>query len=655
MYIFFNYLTFLPHFLTILLCLMPGMNVAVAAEHQIHQDQSSTFNKGVNLSNWFLANRAEEIKKDQYTLTDFVNIKSLGVDVIRLPVRLTSMTDESANHILSPVFFQKLDYALDLAEQTGINIIIDNHAFPTNNQDQKLFKIWKQLAQHCKNRSGLVYYELMNEPGGDYLKNNWPSLQGKLIDTIRTVDKIHKIIVTATVTNGKIDFEKLPNYSDPNLIYTFHFYKPFLFTHQGAWWTQIKDVRGIPFPYNKDRMPEMPPELKGTGEWGDELFYNYPTEGTLDKIKLYVDEVVSFAKKRNVKLYCGEFGVYMKFVENQERVKWYKVVADYLNYHNIPWTTWDYHNAFGLFVDNSVGYSFEKDLNIPLLESLGFNVPDHYKTGKIPDLNIYSDSPGAYISLSFWPNEGGEMVETTTTSYNSNRAIKWIPGDKPYADLAFVFWNNLLNAPISLTTYSDNLSNLEFWFKSTSIVNPAKIALTCKFTNFSGDGIPYENVFELTSQQLLFDGNWHKVSIPLSSFIDKGTYHNGNFYPAGKFSWEKINKLKISTKNTDLKGTVLYFDEFKISTDVISGDKVSVALDQLLIYPSVIQEKAYLKTGSASCSLQLYNLSGSMVYDFGTLEANTTHPMNIQHIPNGIYFAKSTGNTYPTVKIIVNK
>jgi endoglucanase len=635
---------------------MVSFSVSIASELQVHQSQTSTFTKGVNLSDWFLANRAEEIKKDQYTLSDFINIKSLGIDVVRLPIRLTAMTDESANYVLNPVFFQKLDYALDIAEQTGMNIIIDNHAFPLNNQDQKLFKIWKQIATHCKDRSELIYYELMNEPGGDYLKNNWPTIQGKLIDSIRTVDKTHKIIVTATVTNGKIDFEKLPFYTDANLIYTFHFYKPFLFTHQGAWWTQIKDVSGIPFPYNKERMPECPPELKGTGEWGDELFYNYPTEGTLEKIKQSIDEIVNFAKNRNVKLYCGEFGVYMKSVENNERVKWYKVVTDYLNYKNIPWTTWDYHNAFGLFVNNSVSYNFETDLNVPLLEALGFTVPEHYITGKIPDLSIYSDTPGAYISFSFWPNVGGTMAETTTTAYESSRAIEWIPGERPYGDLGFVFWNNFLNSPINLSSYADNLSSLKFWFKSSSAIDPAKVALTCKFTNFSEDGIPYENVFELTDQQLKFDGNWHKISIPLSAFADKGTYHNGIFYPAGKFSWTKINKLKISTKNTDLKGTVLYFDEFKISSDMISEEKGISTSEYLQVYPTIIKDKAYLKTGNTSGNIRLYNISGNLVHDFGTIEANSTHVwLDFQHIPNGIYFAKATNNTYTTAKIIITK
>lgn len=652
----FNHKTLRPRLLTALICLMASFNVSIASELQVHQSQTSTFTKGVNLSDWFLANRAEEIKKDQYTLSDFINIKSLGIDVVRLPIRLTAMTDESANYVLNPLFFQKLDYALDIAEQTGMNIIIDNHAFPLNNQDQKLFRIWKQIATYCKDRSELIYYELMNEPGGDYLKNNWPAIQGKLIDSIRTVDKKHKIIVTATVTNGKIDFENLPYYSDTNLIYTFHFYKPFLFTHQGAWWTQIKDVSGIPFPYNKERMPECPPELKGTGEWGDELFYNYPTEGTLEKIKQSIDEVVSFAKKRNVKLYCGEFGVYMKSVDNNERVKWYKVVTDYLNYHSIPWTTWDYHNTFGLFVNNSVSYNFDTDLNVPLLEALGFTVPEHYMTGKIPDLSIYSDSPGAYISLSFWPNVGGAMAETTTIAYESSRAIEWIPGERPYGDLGFVFWNNFLNSPINLSSYAENLSSLKFWFKSSSAIDPTKVALTCKFTNFSEDGIPYENVFELTDQQLKFDGNWHKISIPLSAFADKGTYHNGIFYPAGKFSWTKINKLKISTKNTDLKGTVLYFDEFKINSDMISEEKGITTSDYLLIYPTIIKDKAYLKTGNISGNIRLYNISGNLVHDFGTIEANSTHVWHdFQHIPNGIYFAKASNNTYTTTKVIINK
>ena len=44
------------------------------------------FSKGVNFSNWLEHRPAEDIRADMFTREDFVNVKKLGCDVIRLPI-----------------------------------------------------------------------------------------------------------------------------------------------------------------------------------------------------------------------------------------------------------------------------------------------------------------------------------------------------------------------------------------------------------------------------------------------------------------------------------------------------------------------------------------------------------------------------------------
>lgn len=55
--------------------------------------QQTPFNRGVNLTNWFQVNNAKEIQFTKYTKHDFEQLKSLGVDVIRLPINLEFMTE----------------------------------------------------------------------------------------------------------------------------------------------------------------------------------------------------------------------------------------------------------------------------------------------------------------------------------------------------------------------------------------------------------------------------------------------------------------------------------------------------------------------------------------------------------------------------------
>ncbi|MCB9250034.1 MAG: cellulase family glycosylhydrolase [Ignavibacteriales bacterium] len=113
-----------------------------------------------------------------------------------------------------------------------MNLILDNHTFdPGDNTDPNveeiLIPVWRHMAEHYKDRSQLIYYEILNEPHGISL-TKWNTIQQNVINAIREIDSMHTIIVGAANWNSYEDLNSLPIYSDTNLIYTFHFYAPFL-------------------------------------------------------------------------------------------------------------------------------------------------------------------------------------------------------------------------------------------------------------------------------------------------------------------------------------------------------------------------------------------------------------------------------------------
>ena len=56
------------------------------------------FTKGVNVTGWFQAGSAREIHFTMFTKKDFEQIKSLGCDVIRLPINLHYMTNGAPDY-----------------------------------------------------------------------------------------------------------------------------------------------------------------------------------------------------------------------------------------------------------------------------------------------------------------------------------------------------------------------------------------------------------------------------------------------------------------------------------------------------------------------------------------------------------------------------
>src|SRR5688572_11235480 len=331
------------------------------------------FHKGVNLTSWFQAASPRQIQFTKFTKTDFQNIKGLGGDVVRLPINLHAMTSGAPDYTLDPLFVNFLDQVVNWSEELNIYLILDNHRFDpavstSPEIENILVKVWAQLAAHYKDRSDFLLYEVLNEPHG-IADNLWGNIQQSVIDAIREEDVNHYVIVGGSNYNSYTTLANLPNYTDPKLIYTFHFYDPFLFTHQGASWVEpsLVSLADIPFPYNASSMPTLPGEFNGT--WIQSAYNNYAAEGTVARVKQLLDVAIDFKTSRNVPVFCGEFGVYIPNSDVNERVNWYEEVSTYLNENEIPWTVWDYTGGFGLFEKGSQEL-FDYDLNVPLLAAL---------------------------------------------------------------------------------------------------------------------------------------------------------------------------------------------------------------------------------------------------------------------------------------------
>jgi endoglucanase len=312
------------------------------------QSAASTlpFTRGVNFTQWFEAQSPRGINFTTYTEQDFINAKSIGVEVIRLPIRLHSMTGGAPDYRLDPLLLRLLDQAVDWAEKHQLYIILDNHSFDprvstTPEIENILVPVWKQMAAHYKNRSSYVLYEILNEPHGIAAKT-WADIQGRTIAAIREIDKDRIIVVGGTNWNSIDELFNL-QYPYDNLVYTFHFYDPYLFTHQGETWggpPTLQNLRGVPFPADAHKIPAAPPDLRGT--WVEEsLRSSYRNDGTIKALERQLDKVVKFAVERDVPVFCGEFGVYIPNCLPEDRVRWYEIVNILFDLRGIVRTSWD--------------------------------------------------------------------------------------------------------------------------------------------------------------------------------------------------------------------------------------------------------------------------------------------------------------------------
>lgn len=616
------------------------------------------FHQGVNLTNWFQANAANQIQFTKFTRKDFENIKGLGFDVIRLPINLHFMTNGAPEYVLDPVFLTYLDQAVDWAEELGIHIILDNHTFdPAADTDPAigtiLVKVWIQVADHFKDRSDLVYYEILNEPHGitDAL---WGTIQQSAIDAVRSKDTKHFIVVGGADWNSYNNLSKLPVYSDTKLLYTFHFYDPFLFTHQGASWTipSMVPLAGVPFPYKASSMPAVPAGLKGT--WVESLMNNYALDGTVAKVKQLLDIVVNFRTQRNVPVFCGEFGVYIPNSNPTDRVTWYKVVRDYLEEKQIPWTMWDYTGGFGLFDGNS-NELFDYDLNVPLLQALSLTVPPQktYPSGpRTTGLILYDDFLG----------EG--VFESSSTG---NGMLDYYSGDNPKAGVNAIYWTGVdqynsigfdFKPNLDLSLLPENDYQLEFWVRGNS--PGAKFDVRFVDTKSGSSDHPWRKGKTIDHNIAPWDGAWHQVKIPLKELEEKGSWDNGWFNPEGKFDWKATDYFEIVAEHQPLTGISFSFDDLKLTGEeitIVTRVVESETTHRLKLYPNPVVDQLTIEfflPEADRVSLTVHNLLGQKISTITTGPAHAgQHLLKwdgfVHHtLPAGLYLVelKTSSGTY---------
>lgn len=521
------------------------------------------FSRGVNLSNWFQASSARAIQFSKYSKKDFEQIKSLGCDVIRLPINLQGMAVSTSDLTLDPLFLDLLDQVINWSESLELHLILDNHSFESDitvhsRSESTLSALWVQMARRYKSRSSRVYYEILNEPH-DISDAEWGRVQGAVIQAIRAIDSVHTIIVGPANWNSYHHLDGLPVYADSNLLYTFHFYDPFLFTHQGASWTgpSLEPLAGVPFPYQAATMPALPPALKGT--WVEGAWNQYPLEGNLAKIKEYLDIALRFREQRNVPVYCGELGVYMPNAAPAERNNWYQQVIAYLNEKQVPWTSWDYHGGFGLFTPDGQDL-FDHDLNISLLQAMGLKTPAQSPFEQKPDsmgFLIFMDYVAAGIHESSY---GTGLLDFYSRDFpaQGNQVIQWRnPGR--YDIIGFDFVPNKDLSVLRKEGYA-----LQFFARC----NQSGVQFDARFldtkTTDPADH-PWRIIARLDEKQVPGDNQWHWVSIPLSDFVESGSWDNAWFPPAGKFDWTAIDRFEFVSEYKTLSNTTLSFDQVQIA------------------------------------------------------------------------------------------
>ncbi len=227
-----------------------------AEGRDLYKDNKLVQLKGTSVGNRVWSN--DEWPDEEFSEKDYQRLKDMGMNTIRflMSYKYFENSDTSGGHYVKD--WAWLDTNINWARKYGIYLILNMH-IPQGYDDSRstakmaplwqnpnnfhLFKkMWKGIAQKYKDEPMIAGYDILNEPFVPGTREQWMDLAQQTVDSIRLVDTNHTIIIE------RLDNELggTEHYDDPdyvffpvkdkynNLMYSFHYYYPFSYTHQSV-------------------------------------------------------------------------------------------------------------------------------------------------------------------------------------------------------------------------------------------------------------------------------------------------------------------------------------------------------------------------------------------------------------------------------------
>jgi aryl-phospho-beta-D-glucosidase BglC (GH1 family) len=171
---------------------------------------------------------------------DAAFIRSLGLNLLRLPVNYHHFEDDMAPFEIKESGFKFLDRVIGLCAEQGIYTIIDLHALPGfQNQhwhsdnpthialfwkhkhfQDRVVHLWEVMAKRYKGNPWVAGYNLINEPADPSRQMLMPVYR-RLHDAIRAIDPDHTLFLEGN--RYSLDFDMFGK-PWPNVVYTTHDY-----------------------------------------------------------------------------------------------------------------------------------------------------------------------------------------------------------------------------------------------------------------------------------------------------------------------------------------------------------------------------------------------------------------------------------------------
>ncbi|MES0195849.1 cellulase family glycosylhydrolase [Mesorhizobium sp. M0011] len=382
------------------------------------------FRRGVNAWPWFSLTREFPAPRTDYdwppfqsqrpvpTPDDLRRLRRTGLDFIRLPVDPGPFL--AADATTRGRLLDMLDAAVTATLHAGLGIIVNiqaNAATHYWNPDRMVsstaapaFDLYRGLVGELAGRlarfqPGRVALEPVNEPAQACASNVWSQIQLSLLTAARASAATLPLVVTGgcgSMVSGLNALDPAPLSPFEPILFTFHFYEPYPFSHQGAPWMRepvYRSLNNVPWPASagsleqtlasvRARMAqdtETPEDAKQAAYAETErvlkvYFDAQPDRWFVDK---YLRQVRDWGDAHGLapeRIIMGEFGALRtdaRYVAapNPDRVRYIADVRRSAEELGFAWALWDLFDGMGMMDDTT------RALDPDIIAALGLTMP----------------------------------------------------------------------------------------------------------------------------------------------------------------------------------------------------------------------------------------------------------------------------------------
>lgn len=403
---------------------LAGTGTAAIGLRPVQAAQPLLLRRGINLWPWFSLTREFPAPRTDYDRPpfqldrpvpsgrDLSLLRRAGFDFVRLPVDPGPFLAGSPS--IRAALLDQLIAAVALARAQDLAVIVNLHANAATHHwtpdrlyggpNAPGFSAYRHLIGEVAGRLGRfgaerLAFEPINEPPQSCGAMDWEELQRQFLAAARAAAPGLTLLATGacgSMIAGLSSLRVRALVAFEPLLFTFHFYEPYVFSHQGARWMSepfYPVLNAVPWPARQGslavtlaavraRMTALgePPLGGGAGTYREaervlkEYFDAQPDRPFIDG---YLRQVADWAKREGVapgRILMGEFGALrsgagIAAAGAGDRARYVRDVRQSAEALGFPWAFWNLFDSMGLMDDVS------RELDPAMIAALGLRMP----------------------------------------------------------------------------------------------------------------------------------------------------------------------------------------------------------------------------------------------------------------------------------------